>query len=118
MSDDGFDSDEFAQFLDVTGLWGPVSAFPCDHTEGDWLQMRRIGSPESKNAAVSVQMTNLDDPDFVLLEDEEDDGHFVMSVLLSPSNARRMAVALVEAADEADGNFTSLLGGGNLDSLT
>ena len=116
MSSNDFDSEEFSQFMDITGLWGPVSAFPCDDTEGDWVQMRRIGSPQSNHAAVSVHMTNFEEPDFVS-EDESDDGHFVMSVLLSPSNARRMAVALVEAADEADGNFTNLMGGGNLDSL-
>lgn len=111
---EGLDPEDFAQFMDIAGLWGEVSAFPCDHTDGDWVQLRRVGTEGGEAAVVSVQMLNVDEPDYVEV-DEEIEGHFATSVLLSPSNARRMAIALIEAADEADGNFTNLIGGGNLE---
>ena len=107
---------EAAEFMDTHGLWGKVSMFRCDHTPEDFVLLRRIGAPGGGHGAVSIQMQVADLPDADMRETPDGDSalEWVSQTILTPSDARRMAVALIEAADEADGNFTNLMGGGGL----
>ena len=107
---------EAAEFMDTNGLWGEVSMFRCDHTPEDAVLLRRVGVPGSSACSVSLQMQVSAMPDADVREDLDGGSalEWVSQTILTPSDARRMAVALIEAADEADGNFTNLMGGGGL----
>jgi hypothetical protein len=84
-------------------LTSDASFFPCDLTEGDYLEVHRIGMPGVDGSVVSLS-TVVED-----LQEMELKTHlaYVGSIMLTPQIARMLAVSLIELADEADGIETS-----------
>lgn len=93
MSDDQYMSD-------------PVTA-ECDFMPGDGIAVRRVGIPGDDDAVVSVDIT-------VGEGQWDEDGRWITSVLLTPMDARRIAAALLDFADDCDGQFSSFLPPGPL----
>ena len=89
------------------GIVGPSVSLPCSAEPPDHLTVRRVGYPGLENAAVAIT-TLVEEPDFAVT-DGEDDEVFVATIVLTPSDARRLIAALLHMADEADGNFTTIM---------
>ena len=89
------------------GVYGELVSFDCSSVLGDGLDVQRVGHIGSDLSVVAVTA-------FVQEAELEDlgDGVFVTRapVMLLPEHARMLAAALIDAADEADGLETSLLG--------
>ena len=87
-------------------IYGDKSLFQCALEEGDGVEVMRVGPSGSDIAVVSVTSWVTD----AELE-ELDSGEFVTRapIMLEPADARMMAAALIDAADDADGLETSLL---------
>jgi len=77
--------------------------FPCDITEGDYLQIHRIGEPGRSMSVVALS-TVVGDLEVMELTTHE---AYVGSIMLTPQIARMLAISLIEFADECDGIETS-----------
>lgn len=99
--------DDAASWLDAQDLWGEIKQFRCLQEPLDYIQFRRIGSPAGPHSAIGIQMLVTQDFDFVV--DLLGTKGWAGSVVLSPADARRMAAALLDAADEASGEFAHVL---------
>ena len=88
-------------------IYGDANLFECSMEEGDGVEVMRVGPPGSDITVVAVTTWVLN----AELEELES-GEFATRapVMLLPEHARMMAAALINAADEADGLETSLLG--------
>jgi hypothetical protein len=96
-----------AEWFDASDLWGPLSRFGCLVEPDDYLQLRRIGSAGAPQAAVGLQMFVTDDCDVVV--DSAGNRGNAVSVVLSPASCRKLAAALLDAADEASGGFEHVM---------
>ena len=87
-------------------LYGECTPFDCALTEGDAVDVQRIGYVGSDLSMVGVTVW-IQEPE---LEEVAAGVHvFRAPVMLPPASARMMAAALIDAADEADGLETALL---------
>ncbi len=93
--------------MSIEGIYGETNSFDCSSMLGDGLDVQRIGHVGSDLSVVAVT-AYVQEPE---LEDVGD-GVFMTRapVMLLPEHARMLAAALIDAADEADGLETSLLG--------
>ena len=93
--------------MSIEGIYGEMNSFECSSMLGDGLDVQRIGHVGSDLSVVAltayVQEAELEDVG---------DGVFMTRapVMLLPEHARMLAAALIDAADEADGLETTLLG--------
>ena len=91
----------------MSEMYGERSLFSCALEEDDGIEVMRVG-PAGSDIAVVAITTWVTDPE---LEETEDNDFITRApVMLEPEQARIMAAALINAADEADGFETSLLG--------
>lgn len=75
--------------------------FHCSMSPDDTVEARRVGQTNNTDSVVAVNIAT--DEAFY-------DGDQVTStILLTRQDARRLAVALIEFADQCDGKFTGLL---------
>ena len=88
-------------------LIGPSTVFECLVSAEDSLEVRRIGKPGSKDAAISIS-TNVLEPDFDT-SDELDDELTVCTIVLSTAATRVLIATLLNAVDEASASFTTIL---------
>jgi hypothetical protein len=94
-------------WVDAADLWGDLYRFGCIVEPHDYLQFRRIGTAGSPAAAIGLQMFVQDEADF--LRDSSGREGYALSVVLSADSARRLAAAILDAADEATGDFEHVL---------
>ena len=81
---------------------------PCREAEGEFLEVFRIGPPDNVLSVIAVEAHIAElsfGPD--VDHDEDDDELGVATIIINPSDARRMAVALIDFADQCEGTFTS-----------
>lgn len=86
-------------------IYGEAFAVDCSMTEGDWLEVTRVG-PSGHPVSVVAVTTFVADAEVETLDDGS--GLVVRApIMLSPSDARKAGINLIAAADEADGIETS-----------
>lgn len=86
-------------------IYGDTFAADCSMTEGDWLEVTRVGPPGHEVSVVALT-TFVADAEVETLDDGS--GLVVRApIMLSPSAARRAGISIIAAADEADGIETS-----------
>jgi hypothetical protein len=83
------DRDGMDRRLEEIGLVGHLAAIECSQTEGDFATVRRLGregEPQPPYVSIGVVEDGLPNV-----------------VVLTPTDARKYAAAILNAADEADG---------------
>lgn len=90
-------------------LIGPAFVFGCEVEESDHIEVRRVGIPGVKGAAVAVTSV-VDEADFdVSNSPDGQDAAFTSTVVLSTTDTRKLIAVLLSLVDECDGVFTSVL---------
>ncbi len=86
-------------------IYGEAFAVDCSMTEGDWLEVTRVGPPGHPVSVVAVTAFVAD----AEVETLDDGSGLVVRapIMLSTADARRAGISLIAAADEADGIETS-----------
>ena len=74
----------------------------CAYTSEDRAVIRRIGYKNDQDSLVLFGIDSIEEAVFT------EDGVFASNIFLTADAARFIAMALLEAADEVDGNFTAL----------
>jgi len=79
---------------------------PCREEEGEYLEAFRIGPPDNAMSMIAVE-AHIGEMSFDNADDLDDDELSVATIIINPGDARRLAVALIDFADECEGTFTS-----------
>lgn len=85
----------------------PTLTYMCDVEETDQIEVSRVGPVGNLMSRVAVAAIVVEPTTVTSMDDDEIVAAHA-AVILTPLDARRLACALIEFADECDGMFTNL----------